>query len=385
MPPTKTAPKTMSRPNGHHRSAPDPEPASVHDENRAAACAAGLIYVSDDTPGITRKKSGTGWRFIAPGGATISDRPERQRIAKIGVPPAYTDVWICPNADGHIQATGRDARGRKQYRYHPKWCETRDEAKYERMAAFGKLLPGLRARIAHDMGKHGLPRDKVIATIVNLLDMTLIRVGNEDYARENKSFGLTTLRTRHVAVDGATLRFAFKGKSGKEWSLGLRDRRVAKVVKAIQELPGQKLFQYIDEAGERRTVESADVNAYLREVTGEDVTAKDFRTWAGTVLAAMALGAFEEVDSQAAKKANIKAAIETVAAKLGNTPAICRQCYIHPHVLTSYLDGHLLADIKQDIDAELRDHAERLKPEEAALMGLLSRRISQDLKQDKVA
>ena len=350
------------------------------DENRAAAESAGLVYVTDDMPGITRKKSGTGWRFVGPDGATIKDAAERERIEKIGIPPAYTDVWVCPSADGHIQATGRDVKGRKQYRYHPKWSETRDSAKYEHMVEFGKLLPGLRARVASDMAKRGFPRDKVLATIVNLLEVTLIRVGNEDYVKENKSFGLTTLRNRHVEVDGATLRFDFKGKSGKTWNLNLRDRRVAKVVKAIHELPGQHLFQYVDEDGHRQPVDSADVNAYLREITGHDVTAKDFRTWAGTVLASMALSEFEQVDNQAAMKKNVKAAIEKVASRLGNTPTICRKCYIHPHVLTSYLDGNLLADIKQEVEAELCEDADKLKPEEAALLGLLSRRISKDLK-----
>ena len=355
------------------------------DENRAAARSAGLVYVTDETPGISRKKIGDGWRFVDAKGKTITDYWEKKRIAKIGIPPAYTDVWICPREDGHIQATGRDAKGRKQYRYHARWSETRDSAKYERMVAFGALLPGIRRRVAADMAKRGFPREKVLATIVNLLEMTLIRVGNEDYAKENKSFGLTTLRNRHVAVDGATLRFDFKGKSGKTWNLNLRDRRVAKVVKAIHELPGQHLFQYVDEDGKRQPVDSADVNEYLREITGEDVTAKDFRTWAGTVLASMALSEFEQVDSQAAMKKNVKAAIESVASRLGNTPTICRKCYVHPHVLNAYLDGRLLADIKTEVETELCDHADRLKPEEAALMGLLSRRIGKDLKADRVA
>ncbi len=357
----------------------------VRDENRAAAESAGLVYIGDEEPGITRKKSGKGWRYVGPDGKTITDHWEKKRIDKIGIPPAYTDVWICAREDGHIQATGRDVKGRKQYRYHPKWSETRDSAKYERMMEFGRLLPGLRARVAADMRRTGFPREKVLATIVNLLEMTLIRVGNEDYARENKSFGLTTLRNRHLEVDGSTLRFDFKGKSGKTWNLDVKDRRVARVVKAIHELPGQHLFQYVDEEGHRQPVDSADVNAYLREVTGEDVTAKDFRTWAGTVLASMALAEFEHVDSQAAMKKNVKAAIEKVASRLGNTPTICRKCYVHPHVLDSYLDGRLLADIKQEVESELSEGAETLKPEEAALLGLLSRRIGKDLKSDKVA
>ena len=354
-------------------------------EGREAAEAAGLVYVSDDAPGITRQKSGKGWRFIDSSGRTITEKAEKARVAKLGVPPAYTDVWICPRANGHIQATGRDAKGRKQYRYHPDWTAARDSAKYERMETFGRLLPGIRKRVAADMGKHGLPRAKVLATLVALLEKTLIRVGNEDYAKDNKSFGLTTLRNRHLDIDGATLRFDFKGKSGKMWNLDLKDRRVSKVVRSIQELPGQHLFQYLDEDGRRQPVDSADVNDYLREITGEDVTAKDFRTWAGTVLASMALAEFEAVDSQALMKKNVKAAIESVAAKLGNTPTICRKCYVHPHVVDSYLDGGLLEGIRQKVEEELCEDADQLKPEEAALLGLLSRRISKDLKQDKVA
>jgi DNA topoisomerase-1 len=382
---TATASKRVANPDDSIRSTAGAPRSADTDENRAAATSAGLKYVSDGTPGITRKKSGSGWRFIGTDGKTIKDYWDKKRIEAIGIPPAYTDVWICPRDDGHIQATGRDAKGRKQYRYHPKWSATRDSAKYERMVAFGSLLPALRARVAADMRKTGFPRDKVLATIVNLLEMTLIRVGNEDYVKDNKSFGLTTLRNRHVAVDGATLRFDFKGKSGKTWNLNVKDRRVAKVVKAIHELPGQHLFQYVDEEGKRQPVDSADVNAYLREITGEDITAKDFRTWAGTVLAAMALSEFEQVDSQAAMKKNVKAAIEKVASRLGNTPTICRKCYVHPEVLTSYLDGRLLADIKQEVEAELGDGADKLKPEEAALLGLLSRRIGKDLKRERVA
>ncbi len=355
------------------------------EESEAAAKAAGLVYVSDDEPGITRKKSGTGWRYLDAKGKTIKDYWERKRIDKIAVPPAYVDVWICPKDNGHIQATGRDDRGRKQYRYHAKWTEARDGAKYEKMMEFARLLPGLRKRVAADMRKQGLPRDKVVATVIALLEKTLIRVGNEDYAKENKSFGLTTLRNRHLDIDGSTLRFDFKGKSGKMWNLDLKDRRVAKLVRSIQDLPGQQLFQYVDEDGKRQPVSSSDVNDYLREITGEDITAKDFRTWAGTVLASMALAEFEVVDSQARMKKNVKAAIERVASRLGNTPTICRKCYVHPHVLSSYLDGSLLEGIKREVEDELRADADQLKPEEAALLGLLSRRIGHDLKAAKVA
>ena len=356
------------------------------EECRDAADAAGLAYVSDEQPGITRKKSGRGWTFLDAEGKTITDHWERKRIASIGVPPAYTSVWICPKANGHIQATGRDDKGRKQYRYHPKWSEARDAAKYAHMAEFGQLLPGIRKRVDSDMRKQGLPREKVLATVVSLLEKSLIRVGNEDYAKENKSYGLTTLRTRHLEVEGATMRFDFKGKSGKTWNLDVKDRRVAKVVRSIQDLPGQQLFQYVDADGHRQPVDSSDVNAYLREISGgADITAKDFRTWAGTVLASIALQEYEAVDSQARMKKNVKAAIETVAKKLGNTVTICRKCYVHPHVISSYLDGSLLDGIKQEAEATLSENGDSLKPEEAALLGLLSRRIGADVKAGRVA
>ncbi len=356
------------------------------EENREVAEAAGLVYVSDETPGITRKKAGKGWTFLDAKGRTVTDYWERKRIEKIGVPPAYTDVWICPKENGHIQATGRDDKGRKQYRYHAKWSEARDAAKYAHMAEFGQLLPGIRKRVDADMRKQGFPRAKVLATVVSLLEKSLIRVGNEDYAKDNKSYGLTTLRTRHLDVEGSTMRFDFKGKSGKMWNLDVKDRRVAKVVRSIQDLPGQQLFQYIDEDGKKQPVDSSDVNEYLREITGgADITAKDFRTWAGTVLASLALQEFEAVDSQARMKKNIKAAIETVAKKLGNTVTICRKCYVHPHVIDSYLDGSLMEGIKHEAESTLSENGDSLKPEEAALLGLLSRRIGADVKAGKVA
>ena len=387
-PPDKIKTKSKAKRAAPKKAAP-PKKAAARKieacEERGEACeevaeAAGLVYVSGEEPGITRKRSGTGWRYIDSKGRTIKDYWEKKRIDKIAVPPAYKDVWICSDANGQIQATGRDDRGRKQYRYHAKWTEARDGAKYERMVEFARLLPGLRRRVAADMRKQGLPRDKVMATLVALLEKTLIRVGNEDYAKENKSFGLTTLRNRHLDVEGTTLRFDFKGKSGKTWNLDLKDRRVAKVVRSIQELPGQQLFQYVDEDGKRQPVSSSDVNEYLREITGEDVTAKDFRTWAGTVLASMALGAFEAVDSAARRKKNVKAAIESVAKRLGNTPTICRKSYVHPHVLETYLDGTLLETLKHEVEEELCEDADQLEPEEAALLGLLSRRLGSELK-----
>ncbi|HWX48762.1 MAG TPA: DNA topoisomerase IB [Roseomonas sp.] len=342
----------------------------------AEAKAAGLRYVSDEMPGITRRRSGSGFSYRDAGGKPVRDKAALQRIRSLAIPPAWTEVWICPHADGHIQATGRDAKGRKQYRYHPDWRTARDATKFQHIMDFARCLPALRARVQQDMQARGLGREKVLATVVHLLDTTLIRVGNEDYAQANKSYGLTTLRDRHVAIEGSALRFAFRAKSGKEWRLSIRDRRVAKVVRACQDLPGQDLFQYVDEAGERQSIDSADVNDYLRAVTGRDITAKDFRTWAGTVLAAMALAEFERFDTQAAAKRNVKAAIERTAARLGNTPAICRKCYVHPEVLESYMDGALLVQVRREVEAELREELSELKPEEAAVLAFLRKRLA---------
>lgn len=343
-----------------------------------AAESAGLVYVSDEEPGIRRRRSGKGFAYKGPDGKALRDEGALKRIKKLAIPPAWTDVWICPDANGHIQATGRDDRDRKQYRYHPRWREVRDGTKFEHVLEFARGLPEIRERIAKDMSRRGLPREKVLATVVHLLENTLIRVGNADYAKQNKSYGLTTLRDRHVDIEGGQLRFEFKGKSGKTWRLSHKDRRIARIVKACQDVPGQHLFQYFDEDGQRQPVTSADVNSYLKEITGRDVTAKDFRTWAGTVLAAMALTEFEAFDSEAKAKKNVRAAIERVAARLGNTPTICRKCYVHPEVLTSYLDGALLDGVRQEIEEELRDDLGGLKPEEAAVLALLQRRLSRD-------
>jgi DNA topoisomerase-1 len=344
-----------------------------------AAQAAGLTYVSDSEPGIRRRKAGRGFGFLGPDGRKVTDPATLARIRSLAIPPAYRDVWICPDPHGHIQATGRDARGRKQYRYHPRWRDVRDSTKYEHMLDFARALPALRQRIDADMRKPGLSRERVLATVVNLLENTLIRVGNDEYARQNKSYGLTTLRTRHVKVEGSELRFAFRGKSGKTWNLRLRDRRVARVVRACQELPGQNLFQYLDDEGERQTVTSADVNAYLKEATGTAVTAKDFRTWAGTLLAAMALREFEQVDGEARTKKNVKAAIERVAARLGNTPTICRKCYVHPEIVAAYLDGGLgptvIQEVEHSVEEEIAGELSGLRPEEAVLLALLHRRL----------
>jgi DNA topoisomerase-1 len=343
-----------------------------------AARAAGLRYVTDDQPGITRVPRDDGFAFHRPDGSAVADERALDRIRKLAIPPAWTDVWICPSPEGHLQATGRDARGRKQYRYHPRFREVREVTKYEHMMAFAKALPDIRAAISRDMALRAMPREKVLATVVYLLETTLIRVGNDDYAKENNSYGLTTLRDRHVAIEGSQLRFEFKGKSGKAWRLQLKDRRVAKVVRACQELPGQRLFQYRDEDGELREVTSSDVNAYLREITGRDVTAKDFRTWAGTVMAALALQEVERVDTQAGLKKNVKAAIEKVSARLGNTPAICRKCYVHPEVLQAYAEGELLLHIKDEVAGELENDGS-LRPDETAVLSLLQGRLERTL------
>ena len=342
---------------------------------REAAREVGLRYVDDAKPGLTRKRSGKGFHYIDADGQTVRDKALIARIKALAVPPAYTDVWICRHANGHIQATGRDDRGRKQYRYHPEFRQAREATKFHRIMAFADALPGIRARIDADMRKRGLPREKVLATVVHLLESTLIRVGNDDYARSNKSYGLTTLRNRHVEVAGSELRFRFKGKGGKEWSLSIRDRRVARIVKSCQDLPGQDLFQYLDGDDTRRDVTSSDVNDYLREITQQDITAKDFRTWAGTVLAALALREFENFDSQAKAKRNVRDAIEAVAARLGNTPTICRKCYIHPQVLDCYLEGALLLQVKDAVEDELAEELHALNPEEAAVLSLLRNRL----------
>src|SRR4051812_32663277 len=346
---------------------------------KEAAESAGLSYVSDEERGLRRERAGDAFVYVKPNGEPVTDDKVLDRIRKLAIPPAYEDVWICTRANGHIQATGRDARGRKQYRYHPEFRELRESTKYEHMLEFARALPAVRATLSKHMALRGLPREKVLATVVHLLETTLIRVGNDDYARTNKSYGLTTLRNPHVKVEGAELRFQFKGKSGKTWRLQLNDRRVAKIVRACQELPGQRLFQYQDEEGEAREVTSADVNAYLKEITGRDITAKDFRTWAGTVLAALALQEFEAVDSKATQKKNIKAAIEHVSSRLGNTPTICRKCYIHPEVLNSYVEGELLLQVKERAEEELREEIAQLKPEEAAVLAMLEGRLKRTL------
>ncbi|HEX6089785.1 MAG TPA: hypothetical protein VFZ13_06460 [Gemmatimonadales bacterium] len=303
--------------------------------------AAGLRYVSDTSPGIRRVASGRGFRYVDPKGAALRDKATLARIRALAIPPAWTDVWICPSAKGHIQATGRDARGRKQYRYHADWRAVRDETKFERMLAFSGALPGIRRTIEADLGLPGMPRRKVLATVVRLLESTGIRIGNDEYARTNGSYGLTTLRNRHVEVDGSRLQFEFRGKSGKVHAVDISDRRLARIVAHCQSIPGEELFQYIDEEGNRQVVGSGDVNDYIREIAGEDFTAKDFRTWAGTMLACEALLGMGAATSEREAKANVNAAIDQVAERLNNTRAVCRKYYVHPAVLEAYADGRL--------------------------------------------
>lgn len=302
---------------------------------------AGLTYVTDQDPGLRRKPArGSGFNYVDADGKPVSDEKTLDRIRALAIPPAWTDVWICPRANGHIQATGRDVRGRKQYRYHARWQAERGAGKYDRLLAFGRVLPRLRKRVEEDLARRGLPREKVLAAVIRVMEMTLIRVGNEEYAKTNKSFGLTTLRDRHAKVGSTRAVFEFKGKSGKVHQTGFNDRRLARVVKACQDLPGQRLFQYLDEDGQRRAVESADVNAYIREALGDDFSAKDFRTWAGTVAAARALTMPECADLSAAKR-NVNTCVKAVAGLLGNTAAVARSAYIHPAILDAYAEGKL--------------------------------------------
>jgi DNA topoisomerase-1 len=291
------------------------------------------------------------------------------------IPPAWKDVWICSKANGHLQATGIDARGRRQYRYHRDWRTVRDEAKYERVMSFACALPQIRARVEKDLKLPGLTREKVLATVLKLLEVSLIRIGNEEYARTNKSFGLTTMRNRHVVVDGATAIFEFRGKSSKKHKIEVTDRRLATIVRKCQDLPGQRLFEYRDSEGRSVEVGSEDVNRYLQSISGAPFTAKDFRTWAGTVLAAMALGQMEMVDSEAAGKRNVVTAVEAVSLMLGNTAAICRKCYIHPAVISRYMDGTLARTLKARADSEISAHLHRLRPEEAVVLALLRQEL----------
>ena len=348
------------------------KPASAPPPPHQSAAEAGLRYVSDTSPGIRRKRSGTGYTYIGPEGKRITDEKTLERIRKLAVPPAYTDVWICPSPNGHLQATGRDARGRKQYRYHPKWREVRDETKFGRMVVFSEVLPKIRTRVDADLARPGLPREKVLATVVRLLECTNIRVGNDEYARANGSYGLTTLRDKHVEVSGGSLRFSFKGKSGKTHEVELSDRRVARIVQRCRDVPGEELFQYLDDDGTRQTIDSGDVNDYLREISGQDFTAKDFRTWAGTMLAVRALRELGPVTTVREAKSAIIKAVDQVADQLNNTRAVCRKYYIHPSVLETYLAGTMLSKLGNGTRLAAAASVSALSAEEKALVRLLS-------------
>src|SRR4051812_22214205 len=348
---------------------------SVRPDPRASAIAAGLHYTTDSRPGIKRVRQGGSFRYVSPEGRTIRNADELRRIRALVIPPAWKDVWISADPRGHLQAVGRDARGRKQYRYHPKWRLVRDETKYHRLIGFAQALPAIRARTTRDLRNPKLMREKVLAAVVQLLEKTLIRVGNDEYARENRSFGLTTLRDGHVDVNGGRVRFSFRGKSGVEHDIKLDDRRLARIIKACRDMPGYDLFQYYDADGQRHTVGSDDVNAYLKEITGEDYTSKDFRTWAGTVLAADMLRAFDAFGSDTEAKRNIVRAVESVAQRLGNTKAVCRKCYIHPAILDAYVDRSMLKTVADPARRAARKPND-LTAAEAAVLGLLERRLA---------
>jgi DNA topoisomerase-1 len=333
----------------------------------------GLRYVSDSMPGIRRRRVGKTFRFIDAEGKPVRDAQTLARIRSLVIPPAWEEVWICPIENGHIQATARDARGRKQYRYHARWRAVRDETKYERMIGFIGALPAIRKRVKTDLALTGMPREKVLAAVVHLLETTYQRVGNKEYARDNKSFGLTTLRNEHVQVSGAHVRFSFRGKSGKWHSIELDDPRLARIVRRCRDMPGYELFEYMDETGTPRDIDAADVNAYLREISGEDYTAKDFRTWGGTMLAALALRGQARPMNQTRAKSNVVNAVKAVAEKLGNTPSICRKCYVHPIVITSYLDGTLWSTAKPRRPGTAKDDWTRR--EELELVSLLQQHM----------
>jgi DNA topoisomerase-1 len=332
---------------------------------QAQAKAAKLRYVNDGEPGITRKRSGRGFTYEHADGTRVTDKATLERIEKIVIPPAWTDVWICESPNGHIQVTARDAKGRKQYRYHERWREVRDQTKFDRMIAFGKALPTIRQRVREDLGLRGMPREKVLAAVVQLLGATFIRIGNPEYERDNDSYGLTTLHDEHVDISGSKLHFEFRGKSGKEHTVDLKDKRLAKIVKRSQELEGEHLFQYTDENGDSHAISSSDVNAYIREISGADFTAKDFRTWGGTTLALLQLAGFDPCESETEGKKNVVAMIKAVAEQLGNTTTVCRKYYVHPAVIECYMRGELGNYLAK------RSTKGELAPEEMAVLKLL--------------
>jgi DNA topoisomerase-1 len=351
-------------------------------EMRAEARHAGLRYTSDASPGISRRRAGKSFVYLGADGKRLHDRTTLGRIKRLAIPPAWEKVWISPHPMGHLQATGRDARGRKQYRYHAYWRQQRDETKYEHVLAFAKKLPKIRRRVAADLRRRELGREKILATVVRLLETSVIRVGNDEYARENHSFGLTTMRNRHAEVHRSEITFSFRGKSGKYHEITLHDPRLAKIVRACQEMPGQELFSYV-ENGETRGIDSADVNDYLREITGGDFTAKDFRTWIGTVLAATAFQELEAVTSPTQAKRNISVAVASVAGILGNTPAVCRKCYVHPEVIGAYLEGETIRAVSERISKGMEHSINRLRPAEAAVLALLQRRLKEASRRQK--
>ncbi len=345
-------------------------PRNVAADPRQSAAEAGLRYVTGEGPGITRRRTGKGFAYTGADGRPLRDKEHLTRIASLVIPPAWERVWICPSPIGHIQAIGYDVRGRKQYRYHPRYREVRNETKFRKMQEFSGVLPLVRKRVNRDLSLAGLPREKVLATVVRLLETTFIRIGNVEYARENESFGLTTLRTRHVQLEGGTLRFHFRGKSGQDHEIELHDRRLARIVRQCQDLPGYELFQYLDETGERHTVDSCDVNAYLKEITGSDFTAKDFRTWAGTVQSALELASLGTFETEAECKRKIVDAVKYTAKRLGNKPATCRKYYIHPAVLDAYTDGTLLQYVKPPAE-EFIPTDTSLHPEELCVVKII--------------
>ena len=361
----------VKRARGRLREKTPPEPVTDPVES---ARAAGLRYVSDARPGIRRHKHRGGFRYTHPDGKPVRDQETLARIKSIVIPPAWTDVWIATAANGHLQASGRDVRGRKQSRYHPRWRTARDETKYERMTHFAAVLPAIRERLGHDLALPGLPLQRVLATIVSLMEVTLIRVGNAEYARENHSYGLTTMRNRHVEVSGSKIVFHFQGKSRVQHTIDVADRRLAKIVKRCSDLPGQELFQFVGEDGSPHTIDSSDVNEYLREIAGQHFTAKDFRTWAGSVLAHDLLRGFEPFTSETQAKKNVAQAIAAVAVRLGNTPSVCRKCYVHPAVLEAYLGGKTVAAVEKELEQEMDEHSHALKREERMLVELLEQR-----------
>ena len=381
-------PSAAKGPRRSSKAAPESLPEPIIDPVQSAR-AAGLRYVSDRQPGLRRVKSSKGFRYTDAEGAPVRDGETLARIKSLVIPPAWNDVWISKHSNGHLQATGRDARGRKQSRYHPHWREVRDATKYERMALFAQALPKIRERVEHDLGRPGMPREKVLATIVRLMETTHIRVGNDEYAKENGSYGLTTMRNKHVQVHGSTITFDFKGKSGVHHAIDLQDKRLARIIKRCEEIPGYELFQFIDQDGNHHHLHSHDVNDYLRDITGEHFTAKDFRTWAGSVLANELLMNFEPFTTATQAKKNVVQAITAVAAQLGNTPSVCRKCYVHPAVLEAYLNGHMtpqakeqvedlkqeIEEVKEEIDKEIAGHEAALRREEQALVSLLQQKL----------